>query len=895
MPNQKCDVCQKRPVTKQIAVIQNGTKKRLNLCKEDYYKYKQQQSSSPFDQLFSGSSLFDEFFNQAQDMGSLSSEMGYPFERQRESTNISEYFSDQTKELIQEAAREAVDFGREEVDTEHLLYVISKNEVVEKILEQMDIDTKDLRKHIEENAPKGDKDFESGEKVNVSVSPRIKNVLEQAFQVARSMEHSYIGPEHLLIGLAEEDEGLAGNLLNKYGVTPESLRQQTVNVVGKGAEEGEVDEFSDTPTLDKYVRDLSKLAKEGQLDPVIGRFDEIETTIEILSRRTKNNPVLIGEAGVGKTAIVEGLAQRIENEEVPEALEGKRVVELSINSLVAGSKYRGEFEERIEKVVDEIKDHKDELIVFVDELHTIVGSGSSQEEGGLDVANVLKPALARGELNVIGATTLDEYQKHIEDDAALERRFQPVLIDEPTIEQTIEILRGLRDRYEAHHKIKITDEAINAAADMSDRYITDRFLPDKAIDLIDQASARVRLSSSTRPKEIQEIDEKLERLEREHDYAESHDNVEKAEELKEEIEQLKEEREQKEQEWQEEQSTTSGEVTKEDVMEVVSKITGIPVAKLTETEKEKLLKLEEKLHERVVGQEHAVQSVSDAVRRSSAGLSEENKPIATLMFLGPTGVGKTELAKSLAWAVFGDEEAMTRIDMSEYMEKHSVSRLVGSPPGYVGHEEGGQLTETVRRNPYSVILLDELEKAHPEVHNMLLQIFDDGRLTDSKGRVVDFSNTIIISTSNVGSDIIQEQLEGKEKSSENIEEVEDDVMARLKKHFKPEFLNRIDEVIVFHALTKEQMEPIVEIQLERVKQTAKGQDVEIEFTENIIEHLADIGYKPEFGARELNRVIRDEVQNDLAKKLLSGDVKEGDKVKVDYDQKKEETVFEVSG
>ena len=529
----KCDICQQRPATHQLTTVKNGHKQSLNLCKQDYLKYKQSRSRSPFDQLFSnGGSMFSDFFEERPGrMGFESDRERTPFSQQRESRDISELFSDQTQELIQKAAQKALDFKRNTVDTEHLLYAISENHVVENILDNMDIDTKEIRNYIEQEAPKGEKEFEQGDGVNVSVSPRVKSVLEQAFRVSQSMDHSYIGPEHLLIGLAEEDEGLAGNLLEKYGVTPESLRQQTVKVVGKGAEEGEVKEHSDTPNLDKYIRDLTKLAQEGQLDPVIGRFDEIETTIEILSRRTKNNPVLIGEAGVGKTAIVEGLAQKIENEEVPEILENKRVVELNINSLVAGSKYRGEFEERVEEVVDEIKEHKDELIVFIDELHTIVGSGSTKEEGGLDIANVLKPALARGELNAIGATTLDEYQKHIEDDAALERRFQPILIDEPTVEQTIEILRGLRDRYEAHHKITISDEAITAAAELSDRYITERNLPDKAIDLIDQASARVRLASTSRSKELQELDEKLERMKREQEYAETHDNDEKAQEL----------------------------------------------------------------------------------------------------------------------------------------------------------------------------------------------------------------------------------------------------------------------------------------------------------------------------------------------------------------------------
>ena len=620
------------------------------------------------------------------------------------------------------------------------------------------------------------------------------------------------------------------------------------------------------------------------MDPVIGRAKEIESTIEILARRTKNNPVLIGEPGVGKTAIVEGLAQRIHNGKVPEVLKDKRVVEVNLNAMVAGSKYRGEFEERIKAVVDEIVEHKDELIVFVDELHTIVGAGQGGGEGGLDVSNVLKPALARGELHLIGATTLNEYQKYIEKDAALERRFQPVFVPEPTVEQTIEILRGLRDKYEAHHKIKISDEAIVAAAELSDRYISNRFLPDKAIDLIDQAASRVRIGADTYSQDIKEKEAEIAKLEREQEYASTHKQFEEAKNLEQQIKDKSSEKDKLTQDWRKKKGVTSREVLAEHVAQIVANITGIPVSELTQEEKEKLLKMEERLHERVIGQEEAITAVSNAVRLNRAGLSEGSKPIATFLFLGPTGVGKTELAKALAWVVFGDEDAVTRIDMSEYMERHSVARLIGSPPGYVGYDEGGQLTERVRRRPYSVLLLDEIEKAHPDVYNVLLQVFDDGRLTDGKGRVVDFTNTLIIATSNLGSDLIQNNLKDG-KNIKSYDKLREDLMGVLRGHFRPEFLNRIDEVIVFHSLTKEQIKLIVELQLERVKRTARGQGIELSFDASLVDYLADVGYLPEYGARELKRRIKSEVENKLATEILGGKVSKGSTVTFTYDSK----------
>ncbi|WP_460015895.1 ATP-dependent Clp protease ATP-binding subunit, partial [Mycobacterium avium] len=594
----------------------------------------------------------------------------------------------------------------------------------------------------------------------------------------------------------------------------------------------------------------------------------------------------IGEPGVGKTAIVEGLAQRIDRGKVPEVLKDKRVVELNLNALVAGSKYRGEFEERVKAVVDEIVEHNDELVVFVDELHTIVGAGQGGGEGGLDVSNVLKPALARGELHLVGATTLNEYQKYIEKDAALERRFQPVFVPEPTVEQTIEILRGLRDKYEAHHKIRITDEAIVAAATLSDRYISGRFLPDKAIDLIDQAASRVRIGADTFTSDIKEKEDEIARLKREQEYAASHKQYEDAKKLDREVKDKTDEKDKLTDEWRRKKGVTSREVLAEHVAQIVGAITGIPVTELTQEEKDKLLKMEARLHERVIGQDEAITAVSNAIRLNRAGLGEGNRPIATFLFLGPTGVGKTELAKALAWTVFGDEDAVTRIDMSEYMERHSVARLIGSPPGYVGYDEGGQLTERVRRRPYTVLLLDEIEKAHPDVHNVLLQVFDDGRLTDGKGRVVDFTNTIIIATSNVGAAIISQDLAVKKWQREPHADVKNDVLQELRNHFRPEFLNRLDEIIVFEPLNKEQIKDIVKLQLERVKRTARAQHIELEFDDATVEHLADIGYQPEYGARELKRRIKTEVENRLATEILSGKVTEGSRMLATHDSKK---------
>jgi ATP-dependent Clp protease ATP-binding subunit ClpC len=737
--------------------------------------------------------------------------------------------------------------------------------------------------NLEQNAPRGKHKVAAGETPQIGVSPRAKSALERALIASRELEHSYVGPEHILIGLVEEEDGFAGELLRKFGLTAQALRQKTMKVVGKGAKEGKVQRRSATPTLDKYARDLSELARQGKLDPVIGRAKEIETTIEVLARRKKNNPVLIGEPGVGKTAIVEGLAQRIVQDQVPDVLRNKRLIELNINSLVAGSKYRGEFEERVKQVLDEIVANQNDLILFIDELHTIVGAGQGGGEGGLDIANTFKPALARGELHLIGATTLNEYQKYIEKDAALERRFQPVMVPEPSVDDTIEILRGLRDRFEAHHKVKITEGAITAAARLADRYISGRFQPDKSIDLIDQAGARVRIQASSRPRELHDIEATTRRLRQEQDAAGTAKQYDKAKQLGERIEAEEQRLAEATEKWKKERGTSSHEVTAEHVAQIVSALTGIPVSDLTTEERQKLLSLEDRLRDRVVGQEEAVHAVAEAVRLARAGLKEAGKPTATFLFLGPTGVGKTELAKALAAAVFGNEDALVRVDMSEYAERHTVARLVGAPPGYIGYDEGGQLTERVRRRPYSVVLLDEIEKAHPEVHNVLLQLFDEGRLTDGRGRVVDFTHTIIISTSNLGSDVIQRNLTAADREQLDYPALRDRLMELLRRHFRPEFLNRVDEVVVFHALGKKEIRAIVELQLQRVARTASQQDIHLQFDEALLDHLAEVGYAPEFGARMLKRRIRSEVEAPLANAILKGEVSAHDHVRLGFD------------
>jgi ATP-dependent Clp protease ATP-binding subunit ClpC len=891
-----CDVCGVRPATVRASVVSNGERQTLNLCEIDYRRLAaRQRASSPLESLFSGrTSLFDDFFGDA-----WGGRFGDPFapatveesgartpppRPSRAHGGGAENLSEHAKEILQSAARHAAEMGRREVDTEHLLLALTESDVVRTLLDQFKVSPDELRRQVRAEAPASEPAAAEGEP-EIGVTPRVKDALARAFAASREFGHSYVGPEHLLIGLAEEGEGIAADVLRRLGLTPQGLRQQIVKVVGRGAEEGRVETPTNTPNLDKYARDLTRLAREGKLDPVIGRALEIETTIEVLARRKKNNPVLIGEPGVGKTAIVEGLAQRVVAGEVPETLRGKRLVELSVNSLVAGSKYRGEFEERVQQILQEVSAQQDQLVLFIDELHTIVGAGGGGGEGGLDVANVFKPALARGELNLIGATTLNEYQKHIEKDAALERRFQPVFVPEPTVAQTIMILRGLRDTLEAHHKVTITDAAVIAAAELSDRYITGRFLPDKAIDLIDQAAARVKMSSTARPVEVQELEAEVRQLKREQDYAAARKQFDRARELQAQHDAKAHELEDATERWRRERGSASAEVQVEQVAQVVSKLTGVPVTELTAEERDRLVRMEERLTQRVVGQEEAVRAVSDAVRLARAGLREGRSPIATFLFLGPTGVGKTELAKALAETVFGDEDAMIRIDMSEYMERHAVARLIGAPPGYVGYEEGGQLTERVRRRPYSVVLLDEIEKAHPDVYNVLLQVFDDGRLTDGKGRVVDFTNTVLIATSNLGADLIQRDLRLRGAGqAEDPARLKRELMEVLRGHFRPEFLNRIDEIIVFHALGREQIRAIVELQLERVRRTAHGQGIELIVDGSLIEHLADEGFRPEFGARELRRQIRSELETELARAILAGQIQEGDRVVARFDR-----------
>ena len=913
MANGICDICRTRPASFRAQVAVNGERKIMELCDEDYRKLarRQSRSHSPLESLFGGSSLLDEFFGDSplggglrgsfggQDGGTEDGAKRIPVSRGgRRGTggiNIADRLSEQGNKLLQEAAEKAGEFGRPEVDTEHLLLALTGSDIVKTLLEQFKVNADDLRRQIEKDAKRGEgrgEDREDREDSGIGVSPRLKDALNRAFIASNELGHSYVGPEHLLIGLAEEGEGVAADILRKYGLTPQALRQQVTRIVGRGAEEGRVATPSNTPDLDEFARDLTRLAREGKLDPVFGRAREIETTIEVLARRKKNNPVLIGEPGVGKTAIIEGLAQRIVAGEVPEALRDKRLVELNINSMVAGSKYRGEFEERVQKILKEITDQKDELVLFIDEIHTIVGAGQGGGEGGLDIANTFKPALARGELNLIGATTLNEYQKYIEKDAALERRFQPVYVDEPTVAQTIMILRGLRDTLESHHKVTITDEAIIGAAELSDRYITGRYMPDKAIDLIDQAAARVKISATARPIDVQELEAEVEQIRREQDYASARKQFDRASALKQELEGKQTELDELLDIRKRDRASATAEVRVDHVAQIVSKLTGVPVTELTTEEREKLLTMEDRLHERVIGQDEAIHAVADAVRLARAGLREGSSPTATFLFLGPTGVGKTELAKALASTVFGDEDAMIRIDMSEYGERHAVARLVGAPPGYVGYDEGGQLTEKVRRRPYSVVLLDEIEKAHPDVYNILLQVFDDGRLTDGKGRVVDFTNTIIIATSNLGSDIIQRNLKKRESRDFDAVAQKSELMGVLRGHFRPEFINRIDEIIVFHSLSQSEIRKIVELQLNRVARKTLGQGVELEFDASAIGHFATAGFQPEYGARELRRLIRSELETELARAMLSGTIEDGDRIRIAWSDEEQKIAFE---
>ncbi|MEB3212539.1 MAG: ATP-dependent Clp protease ATP-binding subunit [Leptolyngbyaceae bacterium] len=801
-----------------------------------------------------------------------------------------ERFTEKAIKVIMLAQEEARRLGHNFVGTEQILLGLigEGTGVAAKVLKSMGVNLKDARIEVEKIIGRG-----SGfVAVEIPFTPRAKRVLELSLEEARQLGHNYIGTEHLLLGLIREGEGVAARVLENLGVDLSKVRTQVIRMLGETAEvsAGGSQGRTKTPTLDEFGSNLTQLAGEGKLDPVVGRQKEIERVIQILGRRTKNNPVLIGEPGVGKTAIAEGLAQRISNGDIPDILEEKRVVTLDIGLLVAGTKYRGEFEERLKKIMDEIR-QAGNVILVIDEVHTLIGAGAA--EGAIDAANILKPALARGELQCIGATTLDEYRKHIERDAALERRFQPVMVGEPTVDETIEILHGLRDRYEQHHKLKILDESLEAAAKLSDRYISDRYLPDKAIDLIDEAGSRVRLINSQLPPAAKELDKELRQVLKDKDEAVRSQDFDRAGELRDREMEIKAEIRaiaQSKKAEAENGDDSSPVVTEEDIAQIVASWTGVPVNKLTESESEKLLHMEDTLHQRLIGQDEAVKAVSRAIRRARVGLKNPNRPIASFVFSGPTGVGKTELTKALASYFFGSEEAMIRLDMSEFMERHTVSKLIGSPPGYVGYSEGGQLTEAVRRRPYTVVLFDEIEKAHPDIFNMLLQILEDGRLTDAKGRTVDFKNTLLILTSNIGSKVIEKGGSGLgfEFSEENAADaqytrIRSLVNEELKQYFRPEFLNRIDEIIVFRQLTKDEVKEISDILLKEVFSRLSEQGITLEVTERFKDRLVEEGYNPSYGARPLRRAIMRLLEDSLAEEILSGRIQSGSTAVVDID------------
>ena len=801
-------------------------------------------------------------------------------------------FTDDAQRVLSFAQEAALELGHDYVGTEHVLIGLTKvkNGVAAKALEELGIVTEDIFEAVEEQVGRGNKKATS-----IYMTPRVKNVLELAVQVANRMNHNYVGTEHILLGLLSDGGGVAVGILRAMNIRTDDIVEAIRHILGSSTngdhsgQEG-ANNNGDLGELTDFGTDLNESAKQGKIDPVIGRDTEIQRVIQILSRRTKNNPVLIGEPGVGKTAIAEGLAQRIVNGNVPEILRNKRIISLSISSMLAGAKYRGEFEERLKKAIDEVQQH-DDMIIFIDEIHTLVGAGAT--EGAMDAANILKPVLARGEFQVIGATTLDEYKKHIEKDAALERRFQPVQVGEPNEEDALEILRGLRDRYEAFHKAKITDEALKAAVTLSSRYITDRFLPDKAIDVVDEAASKVRMKVFSAAPDVKALEDRLNTVKKEKEAAVTSQDFEKAAKLRDEEQVLVKEIDDKKSVAKEE-SDQKLIVTEDDIAAVVAQWTGIPVAKIAEEESETLLHLEDELHKRVIGQDDAVTAVAKAVRRARAGLKDPKRPIGSFLFLGPTGVGKTELARALASSLFGDESAMIRLDMSEYMEKHTVSRLVGAPPGYVGYEEGGQLTDAVRRKPYSVILLDEVEKAHADFFNILLQVLDDGRLTDSQGRTVDFRNTVIIMTSNLGAKALHKnstelgflapkKAESYSNDSKRIDfkEAKKSVLDAVKRHFRPEFLNRIDEMIVFHPLTEEDLKHIVSILMSDVTKRLKERELQLEITSEAMQLLVKEGSDFTMGARPLKRAIQRLIEDPVSDLILKGDVTEGKTIKVD--------------
>lgn len=800
-------------------------------------------------------------------------------------------FTNRAEKAIQIANEIAANLGHDYIGTEHLLYglVEEGTGIASKVLQNQGMTSEKILDEIEELIGRSEEEIDEP----MGFTPRTKRVIENAFLEAKKMGNEYIGTEHLLIGIMVEGDSVAVRIMMDLGINPQKLYNEIVKVLREGESDSSTStissknsgSYNSTPTLNQYGTDLTKQASDGKLDPVIGRKNEIDRVIQILSRRSKNNPCLIGEPGVGKTAVVEGLAEKIVAEDVPEMLKNKRVVTLDISSMVAGAKYRGDFEERIKKCLNEVKKAGD-VILFIDEIHTIVGAGSA--EGAVDAANILKPLLARGEIQLVGATTLNEYRKYIEKDSALERRFSPVTVLEPSSEDTVKILKGIRDKYEAHHNVKITDEAIDAAVKMSVRYITDRFLPDKAIDLIDEAASRVKMKTYTVPDNLKEIEEKLESLSKEKDEAIRTQDFEKAASIRDKEHTTKEKLEKEKKKWENKNSKSVTTLTEDDIAEVISSWTNIPVKKITQDENEKLKNLEQTLHERVIGQDEAVSAVAKAIRRGRLGLKDPNRPIGSFLFLGQTGVGKTELSKALAESLFGNEDAMIRIDMSEYMESHSVAKLIGAPPGYVGFDEAGQLTEKVRRKPYSVILFDEIEKAHPDVMNMLLQILDDGRLTDSQGRSVNFKNTVIIMTSNVGARLLSDKkslgfsanTDKKQEENKEYEDTKKEVMSELKKQFRPEFINRIDEIIVFHKLGQNEITQIIDIMLKRVQKRLQDQNYKIEIDQTAKDIIAKNGVDDNYGARPLRRAIQNLIEDKIAEAILDGKIKPNKPAKV---------------
>ena len=806
-----------------------------------------------------------------------------------------ERFTDRARKVMALANQEAQRFNHEYIGTEHILLGLVKegSGVGATVLKNLEVDIKKLRLEVEKLVKSGPDMVTMGK---LPQTPRAKKVIEYAIEEARALNHNYVGTEHILLGLLRESEGIAAQVLMNLGLRLEDVRQEVLNLLGAGVEDGPPGlgmkmnpaaaaaarkAKSKTPALDSFGRDLTQLAADGELDPVIGRKNEIERLIQILCRRTKNNPVLLGEAGVGKTAIVEGLSQQIINKQVPEILRDKRLVVLDLAMMVAGTKYRGQFEERIKAVINEVKRARN-VVLFIDELHTLVGAGGA--EGAIDASNVLKPALARGEVQCIGATTLDEYRKHIEKDGALERRFQTIIVEPPSKDETLDILRGLQDRYEAHHRVRFTDEALFQAVELSTRYITGRCLPDKAIDVVDEAGARVRLKNMATPPDLAEIEERIEKLQREKDEAVRAADYERAASLRDEAQHLLDEKTRLQQKWYEENKEATGVVDTETVAEVVSKMTGVPLTRLEKKEAQRLLELETELHKTVVSQDEAIKAVAKAVRRSRSGLKDPNRPMGCFIFLGPSGVGKTLLAQALAEFMFSDRNALVRLDMSEFMEKHNVSRLVGAPPGYVGYEEGGQLTERIRRRPYAVLLLDEIEKAHPDVYNILLQIMDEGRLTDSFGRSIDFKNVVLIMTSNIGADLIKNQSGfgfGKKTAEANYEKMRDILQKEVDRHFRPEFLNRVDETIVFHALTRENLQTIVDYELAKVFKRLIEHGLKLHLSDRAKEFVIDKGFNPEYGARPLRRAIEHYIEDPLSEAVLAGRFKDKNLIKID--------------